>query len=233
MTEEGYLQNNDVVNLNKWYSYGFRCASNPNTQAELAKLVIFSNEKVFCDSVISGTEFVFEGEILFSLQKEIMDTVTLIASVSDVDDKYNQVTLNLALNKDETLPVTDFLWNRHGGQPATGIAPELGIEWRINAKNEVYAVITPTDGASLYKFATDNGSEIWNSVNTVAEKAALFSEGLQSVDDVREVSCSLPEKEYDLLIGTIYNNEPHLIHITKSTMYTFKGTDVKIYGQYK
>ena len=94
-------------------------------------------------------------------------------------------------------------------------------------------MITPMEGATMYRFDL-NGRDVWNTVVTAADKATLFGdETLEPITDLREVSCTAPEKEYDIVIGTVYNGETHLIHITKSTVFTFKGTDVTITGQVK
>lgn len=244
LTGEGYLQNGDVVDMYEVRDYGFRCASNPNTQAELARFVITSTistgeadeepivEEV-CDSLISGTEFTYYGEVYYEwAEKDIVAFAEITATVYDVDGNSNKVSLKIDINESEELTPVDFTWNRHGGQPATGNLAELGLEWKINAK-EIYAVITPMEGATLYRFDDETGRDIWGSVVTASDKAALFSEGHEAIEDLREVSCTAPEKEYNIVIGTIYNGQTNLIHITKSTVFTFKGTDVTINGQYK
>ena len=233
ITDEGFLVNNDNVTLGVEYPYGFRVASNAETQAELSRLYIVSGEDILCDTTISGTEFEFRGSIYFTIQsRELVGSAEIIATVTDVDGKTNQANIKVDISQEDSLPVYDFQWNRHGGQPATGNLEELGLQWKINAnKNEVYAIITPLDGASLYRF--NENDNVWNSVNTATQKAALFTENLEPISVLREVSCSAPEKDYNIVIGTIYNEETHLIHITKSMAYTFKGTDVTIVGQYK
>ena len=235
LTEEGYLTEGQVIDMGVEYLYGFRAASNPMTLKNLAKFVVTCDGTVLCDSVISGTEFEFVGSIYFTNQendREIVGEYEIIATVTDEAGKTNSASIKISLNEEEALVPVDFTWNRHGGQDATGGLEDLGLEWNYNAK-EIYAVITPKTGATMYRFDLD-GRNVWNNTVTVADKAALFAdETLEPITELREVSCTAPEKEYDIVIGTVYNENTYLIHITKSTVFTFKGTDVTIEGQVK
>ena len=234
LTGDGYFYDGQVIDYGKYYTLGFRVASNAETQEPLKSFVVnyVSGEYsgVLCDSVISGTEFVYEEDWAFEA-KDIVANIELTAIVTDAAGKTNSMTIKLDLNEEEELTPVDFTWNRHGGQAATGNLADLGLEWNMNAK-EIYAVITPVDGAVLYRF-DQAGRDVWNNVVTASDKAALFSEEIEPIADLREVSCTAPEKEYDIVIGTFYNGDTYLIHITKSSVFTFKGTDVTIVGQYK
>lgn len=233
ITEEGYLANGQVIDMEVEYDYGFVAASNPQTQVELSKLTVVCGETVLCDTAISGTEFTFRGSIYFtnSDNRDLYEA-EIIATVTDAKGYVNKASIAFSVNEEQPLTATDFTWNRHGGQAATGGLEDLGLEWKMNAK-EIYAVLTPAEGATLYRFDL-SGRDVWNSITTAAEKAALFgNESLTPISELREVSCTAPEKEYDIVIGTIYNGQTNLIHITKSAVFTFKGTDVTIYGQVK
>lgn len=235
LAEEGYLADGDVIDMEVEYPYGFRVASNAETQVELSNLTIVCNGSTLCDTTISGTEFVYRGTIYFTNADDSRDVfdAEIIATVTDANGKTNKASIKLGVNEAVLLTVTDFTWNRHGGQAATGGLEELGLEWKLNALKEIYAVITPMEGATMYRF--DEGvRDVWNNTVTVADKATLFGdETLTPITELKEVSCTAPEKEYDIVIGTVYNGETHLIHITKSTVFTFKGTDVTITGQVK
>lgn len=234
ITEEGFLHNGDVVNMGMEYAYGFRVASNAETQVELSRLYIVCGKEILYDAPINGTEFEHRGSVYITPEsKGIVGSAEIIATVTDADGEVNTATIKVDINEDENLTVYDFQWNRHGGQAATGNLAQLGLQWQINAnKREIYAVITPLDDALLYRF-DENVPNVWNTVKTHSDKANLFTENLEPISELRAVSCTSPEKVYDIVIGTIYNGETHLIHITRSTSYTFKGTDVTIYGQYK
>ena len=72
-------------------------------------------------------------------------------------------------------------------------------------------------------------------MTTDVEKVAAFTEGLHSVmDDFRGVS-AWNTKDYDYVIGTLYEGEYHLIHITHGQVDNngSAGTDITITGKAK
>ena len=75
-------------------------------------------------------------------------------------------------------------------------------------------VIKPLEGATLYRF--DN-SEVWGDTKTDLDKIALFSELPLSIAQFNDVSVTAASQTYDIVLGTIYNGENHLIHVTGST----------------
>ena len=95
LSGEDYLQNGDVIDMYELRDYGFRCASNPTSQAELVNFKLTStittgeaDEEpvidVICDSVISGTEFTYIGELYFKwAEKDIVAYAELTATVTD------------------------------------------------------------------------------------------------------------------------------------------------------
>ena len=237
VADSGYLYDGQVIELGVEYPYGFRAASNAETLKELAKLevtcTVGDEISILCDTTISGTEFVFNGVIYFEgteENREIIGTATITATVTDAAGEKKSTSLEVSINEEENLVATDFSWNRHGGQEATGGLEELGLQWTSNAR-EIYAVIKPLEGATLYDFSA--GRDVWNSITTKAEKAALFSEASNPLEQFKEISCTAEDKDYDFVLGTVYEGEYYLIHITHSHVYTFKGTDVTITGQVK
>ena len=224
---EGFIQNGDVLELNQVYDFGFRCASNAETQVELAKLVITIDDAVWCDSVISGTEFVYSDQIYYEDNKEIIGYSEIIATVTDADGKTNKAIIKVDINKEDNLESVPFTWTRNGSNPGEGLA-ELGLKWEKNLKDEVFAVIEPVEGATLYSVP----SEKWNEVTTEAELAALFSDGGSAsiIRDYRGVS-AWASHEYNDVIATFYEGYYYLIHITKGTVN--KGTDIVIEGEWK
>lgn len=231
LDKEGYLADGNVIDVDEDYYYGFRVASNPDTQKELAKLVVVctSDEITFplCDSVISGTEFTFEGIIGFEATREIIGEAEILATVTDADGKTASASIKLSINQEDNLVASEFTWNRHGGQDATGLEP-FGLKWEKNAK-EIYAVIEPVEGAQLYIF---ENTKVWEDTQTEAQLAALFSEA-PTATQFKEVSCTAADKDYNIVIGTSYNGFNFLIHVTHSHVETFKGTDVTITGEFK
>ena len=162
--------------------------------------------------------------------RDLVGKAIFTATITDVDGKSKSVILNVNINQPaQPLVATDFTWVRVGSNPGEGLE-ELGLEWTNNAK-EVFAVIKPVEGALLYGFSPDE----WNEVTTDVEKAALFTEGIHAVmSDFRGVS-AWSSKDYDFVLGTVYNGEYNLIHITRGEVDSngAAGTTVKILGQVK
>lgn len=225
---EEYIQDNDVVDLDTPYAFGFVVASNPQTNKDLASLVVKIGDMEWANKDLTGLkEFTYIDTVEWGLAKDIVYTDIITAVVTDADGKTATATLNVSVNQPALpLEVADFTWNRHGGVPGTGL-DEFGLEWNSNAK-EIYAVITPVEGAQLYKF----DPEVWENTTTSVQKAALFSEA-PSISQFKEVSCTAQDKDYDIVLGTVYNGEYRLIHVTHSHAFTFKGTDVTITGEWK
>lgn len=236
ITGENYVYDGQTIDVNTDYLFGVRAASNSQTGKELASFklnlkimdlednVEYTQDTTFA---ISGTEYVYQDTIGFTYTRELVGKAEITATAIDVDGKSCHVTIMLNVNQPaQPLEVTDFIWNRHGGVDATGLA-EYGLKWTSNER-EIYAVITPLDNAQLCKF----NPEDWTNTTTDVQKAALFSEAL-TITQFKEVSCTAGDKDYDIVLGTIYNGEYHLIHVTHSSAYTFKGTDVTITGQAK
>lgn len=243
ITDEGFVKNGDVVDVEQTIVYGFQMASNSQTKKELKQLSVatyFINlegvEELQEEEIVSlagKTEYRYVDTVYYEVTtREVMGSIKTVATVTDVDGKINTATLNLSLNKPaEPLEEADFTWFRHGSNPAEGLE-EYGLEWTGNGK-EVFAIIKPVEGATLYGFGV--GSDVWNEVTTDVEKVAAFTEGLHSVmDDFRGVS-AWNTKDYDYVIGTLYEGEYHLIHITHGQVDNngSAGTDITITGKVK
>lgn len=241
MTGENYVYDGQTVDLGVTYSIGFRAASNEQTKKELAKFnlnaslyevdgtLISSNDTTI---TVSGTEYVFSNDNLVfeHTVRELVGKAIFTATITDVDGKTKSAILNLNINQPaQPLEPADFTWTRVGSNPGTGLE-EFGLEWTNNAK-EVFAVLKPLEGVTLYGFSADE----WNEVTTDVQKVALFTEGMHSVlQDFRGVS-AWASKDYDFLLGTVYNGKYNLIHITRGEVDNngSAGTTVKILGQVK
>ena len=167
---EGYLQDGDVVECGVEYAYGFRVASNFETQKELSKFVVTctSGEYVstLCDSVISGTEFVYEDWVYFEPSKDIIGSVELTAVVTDVDGYTNTATLKIDINKEEDLAVSDLSWVRRGANVSEATEQEMaimGLQWTGSYK-DIMATIKPlNDNCKLYALID---SDVFETINT-------------------------------------------------------------------
>ena len=239
ITDDGFIKNGDVIDVEQAFVYGFQMASNSQTKKELKQLSLSTtfidlegNESTPEEEIISlagKTEYRFVDTVAYEVTRDVMGTIKTVATVTDVDGKVNTATLTLSLNEPaEPVETKDFTWFRHGGNDGEGLE-EFGLEWEGNGK-EVFAIIKPVDGATLYGFSPDT----WDEVTTDVEKVAAFTEGLHTtMSDFRGVSAWYT-KDYDFVIGTLYNGEYHLIHITRGVVdSSAAGTDITITGQSK
>ena len=229
LNQEGYVQSGATVDVDEDINFGFVVASSPVTNKELATLVVTIDSVEWANVNLAGkTEYTFTDQVRYGLSKdEIVGTSIITATVTDAAGETATATITLTLNQPAMeLVENDFTWFRHGGNPGQGLE-EFGLEWTNNAK-EIFCVIKPVEGATLYSFTSDT----WNEVTTDVEKAAVFSEAL-SMTDFRGVS-AWSTKTYDYVIGTLYNGEYHLIHITHGQVdSSAAGTDITITGQAK
>lgn len=242
ITDEGFVKNGDVIDVEQTIVYGFQMASNSQTKKELKQLSVatyFINlegvEELQEEEIVSlagKTEYRYVDTVYYEVTtRDVMGSIKTVATVTDVDGKINTATLTLSLNEPaEPLEEADFTWFRHGSNDATGLE-EFGLEWTGNGK-EVFAIIKPVEGATLYAFDSDT----WNEVTTDVEKVAAFTEGIHGIlSDFRGVSAWNSHDDYDFVIGTLYEGEYHLIHITKGVVDNngSAGTDITITGKAK
>ena len=221
------------------WKFGFHVESNDETKVELSKLV------VTWDYVADGETGTYEETIdltgktsydyidhVWADSKVIIFANTVRATVTDADGQVNTASLAYQIDMEDPALVTyNFTWVREGGGNIVGTGLEdFGLEWLSNLR-EIYAVITPMSGATLYQFQP----EVWNNVNTEFEKADLFNEQSLGINQFKAVSCTAANADYDLVIGTIYEGELRLIHVTHSTAVSNPpyGTKVTITGEWK
>ncbi len=238
MTGENFVYDGQVLDVNTDYSLGFNAASNSQTLKELKtftlSIKILDNDGEEMDSNVntidvSGTEYQYlDEEFGFVLRSEIIGKAEITATITDVDGQLATTTLVVSINMPaEPLTITDFTWNRHGAADATGLA-EFGLKWTKNER-AIYAVIEPLAGATLYKFEPS----VWNQVTTTVEKAAAF-EGMVSISQWKEFNTAgAVNQDLDVVLGSIYNGEMYLMHVTHGHIESFKGTDVTLTGQAK
>ena len=236
ITEQGYVADGDTVNMGQQVYFGFTMASNTETQKELKSLIVTAGLTEWANIDLTGkTSFNYTDSISYtldSLTREIVSQDVITAIVTDVDGKIATATITLNINYDDPqLVATDFTWNRHGGDDATGLA-EYGLEWNSNAK-EIFAQIKPMAGYTLYEFEPAT----WDLITTENEKNDCFSAlaELPSIAVFNKVSAFASHDDLDYVIGTVEQatGKAYLMHITKNVVSTFKGTDVTIYGQAK
>ena len=236
---DGYLYDGQIVEADQMYPYGFRVASNAQTQKELSKLLITCNGQTLCDTAISGTEFTYRGEIAFYPNKdgrEIVGEAEILATVTDVAGKQNFASITVAVNKEETLEVTDLEWIRTGNVVEEATATKmaiLGLQW-TGSYRDIMATIKPLTDAKLYVL----DESVFETVNTETELAVLFSDLLENgtpVESYRNISATASADYHDVLAVITEDGSPYLIHITHAKIENLGsfGTKITITGQFK
>ena len=246
MTGDNYVYDGQTIDLYQSYLIGFRVASNSQTSKDLASFrletKIYEGTEESRPTVydttytISGSEYVFEEEVYFEIDaKDLVGKVEYIATVTDVDGKYNSDTVTLNLNlAAQPLTAVDFEWYRLGNTQE-GLA-QYGLYWDRNARSP-YAEIKPLDNVQLYKWTADcTNNGIWESTVTDQQKASLFSEGAMTMTMYKKVDVNLANGTYDDVIGTrMPDGTLHLIHVTSHRVGVQQSAGVPtwIYGQAK
>lgn len=233
-TQEGFIQNNDVVDVPSTCVFGFNVAAELNGK-DLTKLYVTVSDgdttMTWADldlTALAATRSYAYVDTL-ELRRDIIGHVNINAVVTDAAGKTATASIGFDVNEPaQPLIARTFEWRRDNGADGTGLE-SFGLEWKTNNSKETYAVIKPLNGAVLYRF---ENSEVWTNTNTDVEKAALFSELGEGIAQFKEISTTAANKDYDIVIGTIYNGENHLIHITHSTAYE-RGWHFTITGEAK
>lgn len=226
LTEEGYVQNGDVITSGEDFNFGFVMASSIETGAELATVAITVNDTTITEK-ISGTEFTYKGVANITLTREL-PTATITATVTDAKGETAVATITVSIEESQELVATPFEWYRLGSTQ-TGLA-EFGLVWEQNAK-ETHAQIKPLEGVTLYKFRADK----WAATENAIQKAALFADGAQTLEVYNNVSTSA-NGNYDDVIGTkMADGTLYLIHVTKCELgeYQSAGYPITITGEWK
>lgn len=213
LNEEGYVQSGDVVDVNTDFNFGFVMASNAQTGKELTSLILKIDEETPDTLTLTGNEYTYKGTLHYEFTRdEFIRYSTITAIVTDAAGKTASTSITLSINNPaQELVVTPFEWRRDAGGDGTGLA-EFGLQWTSNTSTN--AIIKPLEGATLYRF---ENSDVWDNTKTDVDKEALFSELTLSVAQFSDVSVTAASQTYDIVLGTTYNGENHLIHVTGST----------------
>ena len=232
---EGYVQDNDVVDIDVPYVFGFVVASNPETNKDLSSLVVKIGDMEWANKDLTGLkEYTHIDTVEWGYEREILYTDEITAVVTDVDGKTATAIINVSVNQPaQPLVSRTFEWYRLGNTQ-TGLE-EMGLYWERNAK-ETHAQIKPLQGVKLYQFAI-NDNTIWENTTTDLEKAALFSEAAaHEVSVYNNVSTEQNNAVYNDVIGTrLADGTCYLIHVEKCTIDAFvsQGYPFHITGSVK
>ena len=227
---EEYIQDNDIVDLDTPYAFGFVVASNPQTNKDLASLVVKIGDMEWANKDLTGLkEFTYIDTVEWGLDRDIVYTDIITAVVTDADGKTATATLNVSVNQPaQQLVARTFEWYRLGNTQ-TGLE-EFGLYWERNIK-ETHAQIKPIEGVTLYTF----DSNVWDATTTNLDKAALFADGATEIEVYNNVSTSTADT-YDDVIGTkMADGTLNLIHVTRCVIdaYQSAGYPIHITGEAK
>ena len=243
ISDEGFIQNGDVIDLGTPFVYGFKMTANTETKKELSQLSITttiidldgkeeSSEEII--SISGQSEYSFVDTLSF-VAKDIIAYAKFTAVVTDVDGKTNSAIISVSINEAaQPLFARPIEWIRKGADLEGNTEVEmkaLGLQWTGSYK-EVFATIRPLTDATLYLC---NGDD-YDKITTDVEKAAYFAdltENAESIDKYRNITTN-NSANYNDMLAVVYNGETYLIHITRAEIATGNyGTQITIKGETK
>ena len=245
MTGENFVYDGQTIDLYADYNIGFRAASNSQTMKELAsftlvgKIFDVDDTEIYTEDTtftISGTEYVYQ-EVLNFGTRDLVGKVTFVATVTDVDGKSNDLTINLNINKPaQPLFARPIEWIRKANNLIGNTEAEMaavGLEWSVSYKDDIYATLRPVDGATLYVCEGDDFDEI----TTDVEKDKYFNDLAETaiaVDRYRNIKATA-SGTYNDMLAVVYDGETFLIHITYAKVDNLgsAGTQITITGEAK
>ena len=232
---EEYVIDGQTVDLGTEYTFGFTMASNAETGKALASLKVTIDSVEWANVDLTGmTEYTYTDVVTYTPQRDsIIGISHITAVVTDVAGETNYATITLNINEPaQPLVSRAFQWYRLGST-ITGL-DEFGLQWKGNYPKDTYAKLIPQDGVKLFIFESAN----WENVTTDVEKAALFSNALETMETADEywnVNVTQQDMDYDDVIGTVKaDGTCYLIHVTHShSVLLNSGTETTITGETK
>lgn len=231
MTNENYLADSTVINLDQDYEFGFTMTSNPETGVELSLFELFVDGVLQDSDTIDAAEYDYEGIFTYSLnEREIIGDCIITGRVTDANNKSATASIYLKVNKEENLVTIDYTWQRKGSYLQGDTQEDMekyGLQWL--SRDAFHANIQPLPGCTLY-VVEDNAAE-FEGVNTVSEKAAYISklnESIHSVDEYRRISvASNGDKVYNDILAVIdAEGNYHMVLIEKANVLIQSGVGV-------
>ena len=249
ITDEGFVDNDDVVNLEQPIVYGFQMASNSQTKKELKQLSIASyfidldgNEELQEEEIIpltGKTEYRFVDTVMYEITtRDLVGSVKNVATVTDVDGKVKTATLEFDLNQPAQPLISRAInWVRSGQTVENATETDManmGLQW-TGSYRDIMATIRPLDNATLYLCPGEDFDEI----TTDVEKAEYFASlpeytHATAIDKYRNISAE-QSHTYNDMLAVVYNGGCYLIHITYAKVDNLgsAGTKITITGDTK
>ena len=239
LQEDGYVQNNDVVDLNTEVKFGFVVSSNATTQKALQKLVVSIDGTEWAnltDTLTGQTTFTYKDVVVYEPQQRdsIVGASVITAIVTDVDGKTATTTINLQINQPAIpLEVRDFEWTKVGHNVMD--LTSYGLKWHENNWKSPFTHIYPADGYKLYVRDGNDFANITNSVELASYYSAILEQGNPSDEQYNRIDCNASDDYNDMLVTVNEATEEiQLIHVTRAEITTpSQGTKIVITGQCK
>ena len=247
ITDAGFVENGDVVDLNQVFVYGFQMASNSQTKKELKQLSIASyfvdldgEEYLQEEEIIpltGKTEYRFIDTIAYEITRELVGSIKSVATVTDVDGKINTATLTLKLNEPtQPLIASPIEWVKIGHNVQN--LSEYGLVWEETNYKDPFTHIFPAEGCML--FACSGYGDDFDEINTDVDLARYFNDLAEmtvipteiNTVEYNKVDCNPANKDYnDLLITKDAEGKLHAILIQHATVTSVSaGTQITITG---
>lgn len=223
-----YISEDATVKIGEDFKIGITANENSNTGKNLRNVgfTVTSNNQVVLEGDSAFNESSYNVDYIFNLANA--GEAVIKFEVTDKNDKKSDVSLTITAEPATTdlEEAQDLLWTRVGGAAATGL-DGFGLKWENNLKL-VSAVIAKDAATKLVELSSDS----WTTITTVEDlKAAI--DAADDMDDYRGISVDA-NGIYDDVLGVIYNDEYHMIHLTKTEVVVDNnGTTVNITGQSK
>ena len=239
LNEAGYIQDSAIVDVDTDVLFGFVVASNPQTQKELASLVVKVGDIEWANKDLTGmTEYTYRDTVNYGLQKDMIIGVDVItAVVTDVAGQTATATIHLSINQPaQPLIGSSIEWIRRGSNVEETTAAEMatyGLQWTGSYKAAMVTIEPLNDDVIMYLCNGDDYATITNTTEKVNYFSAL-AESNEPIAKYREITTN-NSADYNDMLAVIYGDNQYLIHITHATIDYIPSvrTDITITGEAK
>ena len=238
-TQEGFIQNNDVVDVPSTCVFGFNVAAELNGK-DLTKLYVTVSDgdttMTWADldlTALAATRSYAYVDTL-ELRRDIIGHVNINAVVTDAAGKTATASIGFDVNEPAIpLEVSDFEWTKIGHSVMD--LTSYGLKWHENNWKSPYTHIYAADGYKLYVRNGDDFATITNSIELANYYNAILEQGIPSDEQYNRVDCNASADYNDMLVTVNEaTGEIQLIHVTRAEITTpSQGTKVVISGQCK
>ena len=235
IADEGFAQNEAVVNLDTPVQFGFTMASNSQTNKELSSLKVTVDDAVWASKDLTGmTEYRYVDTVIYTISRdEIIGASVISATVADAAGETATATINLSINQPATPLLSRTIeWVRRGANVLSEEEmAQYGLKWEGTYKAP-FATIKPIDGATLY---VCNGDDFAN-ITTDVEKAAYFANLVETgtpAEYYRNVDAN-QSADYNDMLAVVKGDLRVVIIIKHAQIETGSfGTQITITGEAK